>query len=269
MKLAIFVLVLFQSIISFSQCDNFEMTVTSTNPICPGYCDGSISVNVSGANGSIKGQITNSSGAIILAGAMGTSPNNVCAGWYYVYVTDDLGCELYDSVYLESPAEMEAILNITLPTSTTACDGIVEVDTVLHHIGSYSNLAFYWNPGGPDGVGQTTLNGACYGNYSLTVNNEVGCGMTMEFSIGNLSSGNLETVTKLEFYPYPFQSELNFTSNESEILELIIYSLDGKEILLKKIVDENKIDVSELATGNYILKVITESGVYSVQIFKE
>jgi len=55
----------------------------------------------------------------------------------------------------------------------------------------------------------------------------------------------------------------------TEISELIIFSFDGKEILRKKIVDENKIDVSELAAGNYILKVITESGGYLVQILKE
>lgn len=269
MKFAFFFLILFHSIISFTQCDSFEMIVTSTNPLCPGYCDGSISVNVSGGNGTINGQITNSWGAIILAGAMGTSPNNVCAGWYYIYVTDDLGCELNDSVYLESPTEMEAILNITLPTSTTACDGIVEVDTVLHHIGSYSNLSFYWNPGGPDGVGQTTLNSVCYGDYSLTVNNEVGCGMTMEFSIGNLSSGYLGTDTKIEFYPNPVQNEINFSGVEIENAEIQIYSLDGKEILRKKIADENKIDVSELSSGSYILKVITEAGVHTVQILKE
>jgi len=70
-------------------------------------------------------------------------------------------------------------------------------------------------------------------------------------------------------FPNPVQNEINFTGVKIENAEVIIYSLDGKEILRKKNVDEQKIDVSGLSKGNYVLKIISESDVYSAQFFKE
>ena len=90
-----------------------------------------------------------------------------------------------------------------------------------------------------------------------------------KFKKGYLEIKEPKEKDHITVFPNPVQNEINLSGIEIVNSEAIIYSLDGKEILRKKIVDENKIDVSELATGNYILKVITESGVYSFQIFKD
>jgi len=73
----------------------------------------------------------------------------------------------------------------------------------------------------------------------------------------------------VKIFPNPVQTEINFEGASFENSVVYIYSLDGKEILRKTITDENIIDVSELATGTYIVKVILETGVYSMQIYKE
>jgi hypothetical protein len=68
-------------------------------------------------------------------------------------------------------------------------------------------------------------------------------------------------------FPNPVQNEINFSGIENS--EIIIYSLDGKEFLNAKINGNSTVDVSSLPRGTYVLKVISEIGVYSVQIFKE
>lgn len=76
------------------------------------------------------------------------------------------------------------------------------------------------------------------------------------------------SIRETYLYPNPVQSEINFSFGEIENSEIFIYSLDGKEILYQTISDENSIDVSELSTGNYFIKVISESSVFSGQFVK-
>lgn len=70
-------------------------------------------------------------------------------------------------------------------------------------------------------------------------------------------------------YPNPVQNEINFSGTEIESAEILIYALDGKEILRKQNLTENKLDLSGLPSGNYIIKFILISGVYSTQFIKE
>ena len=69
-----------------------------------------------------------------------------------------------------------------------------------------------------------------------------------------LSSEYFTSFTEFEVYPNPTSSLLNITSND-EIKSMTIYSLDGKLILDTK---ENKVDVSNLQNGLYIIKVTTD-----------
>ncbi|MBK8926688.1 MAG: SprB repeat-containing protein [Crocinitomicaceae bacterium] len=142
-----FVLFCFNHSSIFSQCDDFEMTVTGENPTCYNYSDGAVTINATGGNGGNEYSISDSTGAI-MTWYSGT-PNTLVWGWYYCYVIDDMGCELFDSVYLENPGELQPIVYFTDPSSLAACDGIATVDTVLNHQGGYSGIAYFWDPGGP------------------------------------------------------------------------------------------------------------------------
>ena len=91
-------------------------------------------------------------------------------------------------------------------------------------------------------------------NYTTTIQNSLG-----------LSENEL--AKKIIIYPNPAKNTINFETKET-ILKVEIYDISGR-ILSSNSVNENKIDVSNLKTGNYILKVFTENGVISSKIIKE
>jgi hypothetical protein len=68
-------------------------------------------------------------------------------------------------------------------------------------------------------------------------------------------------------YPNPVKNFLNFKT-EQNILKVEIYDIAGR-ILSSNSISENKIDLSELKTGNYILKLFTEKGIMNTKIIKE
>ena len=66
-------------------------------------------------------------------------------------------------------------------------------------------------------------------------------------------SGEIIT-EKISIYPNPVTNILTIvTSNKKKVSEVKLYSMDGKLILDKKI-QNNKIDLSDLTQGTYILK---------------
>ena len=71
---------------------------------------------------------------------------------------------------------------------------------------------------------------------------------------------------KLTLFPNPVTNQLNITSENIQKVE--IYNISGT--LLKTIEkDPESIDVSHFSTGNYIVKVTTDKGVFSKKIIKK
>lgn len=74
-------------------------------------------------------------------------------------------------------------------------------------------------------------------------------------------------INNLVVYPNPVNNILNFKT-ELNISKIEVYDIAGR-ILSSNSVFENKIDLSELKTGNYILKLYTEKGIMNTKIMKE
>lgn len=72
---------------------------------------------------------------------------------------------------------------------------------------------------------------------------------------------------KIQVYPNPGNSELNLVMTEIP-QEYKIYSVSGQLKLSSK-VENNKIDITDLRPGQYILKVTSENYEYSILILKE
>lgn len=68
-------------------------------------------------------------------------------------------------------------------------------------------------------------------------------------------------------YPNPVKDFLSFKT-ENKIFKIEVYDIAGR-ILSSNLISENKIDLSELKTGNYILKLYTEKGIMNTKIMKE
>lgn len=74
-------------------------------------------------------------------------------------------------------------------------------------------------------------------------------------------------INNISVYPNPVKDILNFKT-EHNISKVEVYDIAGR-ILSSNSVRENKIDLSELKTGNYILKLYTGKGIMNTKIIKK
>jgi hypothetical protein len=91
-------------------------------------------------------------------------------------------------------------------------------------------------------------------NYTTTIQNTLG-----------LQENDF--INDIVAYPNPVKDFLNFKT-EDNILKIEIFDVAGR-IVSSNSVSENKIDLSELNTGNYVLKLYTEKGIMNAKIIKE
>ena len=82
----------------------------------------------------------------------------------------------------------------------------------------------------------------------------------------SISENELEKTVSL--YPNPMNGVLNLSS-DLPILKVEIYDMTSRLINLKKTAPENSINVSDLKSGNYILKIYTEKGFTNIKMIKE
>jgi len=67
----------------------------------------------------------------------------------------------------------------------------------------------------------------------------------------------------VSIYPNPTSGELRIENGELKINSIEIFDIYGKNIEIKKLLpNENKIDVSHLISGTYIVKITSENGVF-------
>jgi len=75
-------------------------------------------------------------------------------------------------------------------------------------------------------------------------------------------------VNEIKIYPNPVKDKLNF-SFDKEISTVTIYNLLGQEVITKSVNNyETSIDVADLATGTYLVKVISGNEVKTVKVVK-
>jgi len=69
-------------------------------------------------------------------------------------------------------------------------------------------------------------------------------------------------------YPNPVKNYINFETYKGQIEKVQVYSLTGQLVFETEIIASG-LDVSDLAAGQYVLKIYTESSIYSAKISKE
>jgi hypothetical protein len=102
-------------------------------------------------------------------------------------------------------------------------------------------------------------------NNQRIINNLIDIG-AYEFQ-SNLGFEDISELEQIIFYPNPVKEFLNFKT-EHIISKIEVYDISGR-ILISNSNSENKLDLSDLKTGNYILKLYTEKGIMNTKIIKE
>ncbi|WP_317898565.1 gliding motility-associated C-terminal domain-containing protein [Aurantibacillus circumpalustris] len=155
-------------------------TLIPTNPKCNAACDGSISTQVSGAQGSLTYSWSP-------AGA-GQNPTLLCATPnpnYTVVISDQNSCSLTAVTTLTNPLLMQATIFTTQPTCFGQANGDASV-TVTNNAGP---LQYTWQPTGPPTKTTQAVTGLPGGIiYTLTVRDNNLCKITQTFSLSSPSS---------------------------------------------------------------------------------
>jgi gliding motility-associated-like protein len=150
--------------------------ISSNNPSCYGFNDGSATINMLFQTGNMTFVITDSLGTVVNSSNSNTA-NNLTEGWYYFSVTDEFPCTYIDSVFLDDPDSMIVDFTVEEPSCYGVEDGLVIAQSVTNFTGAYNMISYNWspNPNGTNGIGEDSLMNVGEGTYSLTVNDENGC----------------------------------------------------------------------------------------------
>jgi gliding motility-associated-like protein len=145
---------------------------SSINTTCNGACNGTANVTVTG--GAAPFTYDWSPG-----NPTGDGTDNVsglCAGTWFVQVTDAIGCISFQTIIITEPQPLVSSATITNASCNGVCDGTIATTTS----GGTGPYSFLWAPGG-----QTTsgISGQCAGTYTLTTTDANGCNVVQPFTI--------------------------------------------------------------------------------------
>jgi len=134
-------------------------SVSFSNPVCPAQCDGIASVAVTGLAPFTYSWSTvpvqNNDTAVAL-----------CAGTYYVTVTDSAGCVSVDSVTLIDPVFSMSVTKNDATCMGGGCDGSASAS-----VSGTPPLTYLWS----NGDSTATISNLCPGTYVVTVTDSAGC----------------------------------------------------------------------------------------------
>lgn len=112
----------------------------------------------------------------------------------------------------------------------------------------------------PGAAGLVTFTGAADADFAPVLN--------ITYGSGTVSLPENDSRPKLvHTYPNPTYGPLLIESNGAKILEIEVYNLPG-ELVLKQVMKKNSVNLHELPSGMYIVKIYTETGVVVNRVVK-
>jgi PKD repeat protein len=159
-----------------------NVTLTATNELCNGACNGTITSMPSGGVGPYSYLWSNSEVA--------SSISNLCAGVYNITLTDFNGCQAYNSTSINSPAILGInVQNITQPTCGNA-DGSVTVGAT----GGVGPFTYAWLPVPASGGASSTINSIQSGNYTVTITDFNGCSISQTIGVSDINGPIISSI---------------------------------------------------------------------------
>lgn len=145
-----------------------------TNLLCNNICSGSISISASSGTAPYSYQWYNSPSGTPVVGQNGSTASGLCAGNYYVVVTDAGNCSQQSPVYtLTQPTAIVPATSATDAVCHNECTGVLTSSAS----GGTPPYSFNWiNASNGSVIGSgSPLNGVCPGTYFAEVTDGNGC----------------------------------------------------------------------------------------------
>lgn len=177
---------------------------------------------------------------------------SLTAGTYTFTVIDFNGCTYTDSVTISEPAAIA--LSATMTQETTAGnDGTVDL-TISGGTGPFTQL---WS----NGAGTEDLSGLAGGIYTVTVTDANGCTETLDVEVWSALALNELENAALVIYPNPSIDGNFHVSSDIEIVGIEVFDAVGRMVALPVNVANGDVDGTQLATGNYTVRVTTTQAI--------
>ncbi|MNL05164.1 hypothetical protein D3C87_1257470 [compost metagenome] len=228
-----------------------------------------VTVNSSGGSGAYKYAISPNLNQF----STNNTFANLEAGNYTVIVQDESGCYVMLNFVINPPAPLiqsKDAITVDFKPGQTLADLIVEGQ----------NIKWYSTPNALEGKTSKTnetplplttilVNGTTY-YASQTIK---GIESKNRLAVTAKLNGSLSTpdfvLANFRYFPNPVLHNLTI-SNSSIIDEVEVFSVSGKSILSKKVNSEHsEIDLSNVSSGVYLLKVKSEGKTKTVKIMKK
>jgi hypothetical protein len=168
------------------------------------------------------------------------------------------GTVSYDGLTLTQCLKIESSTSVAYTTTQASTLTLVFVETA-------PTIKF-------DGVNYTGSGGiitlsVAAGSHTFLKNNVANL-FYIKTSYPTLGLGDNVQASKLVVYPNPVSNQLYISSEDQKVKNVTIYSLSGAVV---KNVSNNteSVDVSDLASGNYVVRVVTENGITTKKIIKK
>jgi len=103
-------------------------------------------------------------------------------------------------------------------------------------------------------------------NFTTNIQNALGTQQNYIVNDINLGTQQNYIVNDINTYPNPVYNVLHFKT-ENKIIKVEVYDVLSRMISTNPVID-NKVDLSDLKNGSYILKLFTTKGVATTKIIK-
>jgi hypothetical protein len=179
---------------------------------------------------------------------------------YTVTGTDANGCQ--------DTAQVQVIVNLN-PTVSLGNDSVVcdyNFPITIQANGN-PNDNYSWNTGGQ---GQSLVVTAA-GTYEITVTDNNGCTSSDDIIIeSDPCAGVMEQGISLALYPNPFSDNIQITSTESIDATIEIYGTEGRIVYQTRMIgNQENFNLSELAKGNYLVKIMYSGTFELIRMIKQ
>lgn len=153
--------------------------ITSTNVTCNGLCNGAVT-SIVPAGGTAPYTFL-----WIGSGSTASSLSGLCAGTYFVQITDANGCSLLDSVVITESTPILAN-QVIVATTCGLCDGSI----TLTPSGGTAGYSYLWTPGGQV---TSSITGLCAGIYNVDITDAAGCIQNVVIPVNSQSGPTVTT----------------------------------------------------------------------------
>jgi hypothetical protein len=241
--------------------DALTLNVDKNNATCFGLNNGSISLYPNGTPPYIYSWNN---------GQTSKDLYNLKSATYDVTVTDSHGCDFKESINITEPAE---ILTQTKTTPDDINTLFGEGSATINVIGGNPPYSFNWN----DSFSQTTITAInlLAGEYIIEITDYKGCikydTATVNTTNGTLGINEVNSESHINIFPNPAPNSITIENNNpNKEITLTIFNINGQEIMQQQIKDKKtQVDISNLNSGIYFFKLITDKIVEIRKIIKE